>query len=225
MTGFGDPVFGPGEPKASPGPRGQRPAKTRAYTDGGPRRGAGRPKGSLNKVSSTFRDVLLQAVSEVGDSREEGVDGQGGLLGYLKKAAIRELSFQGWEFARNHLMLHVRLIPQLGKKRWEINATWQPCWPLCRQGPSRCRRFSPMRACIRWPRSASSRLLLHFLFVSGCWKVWRHPLPATPESKKRYNNYGGCFFEMTAVPAGKLLKRGAEADTAKSPTAIKRGAR
>src|ERR1700730_18136964 len=50
----------------------------------------GRPKGSQNKITSTFRDVLLQALSEVGDSREEGVDGQGGLLGYLKKAAVRE---------------------------------------------------------------------------------------------------------------------------------------
>src|ERR1700681_1094032 len=33
-------------------------------------------------------------------------------------------------------MLHGALIPQLGKKRWEINAAWQTCWPLCRQEPS-----------------------------------------------------------------------------------------
>jgi hypothetical protein len=70
---------------------------------GGPRRGAGRPKGSLNKVSSTFRDVLLQALSEVGDSRTEGVDGQGGLLGYFKKAAIRE--------ERATMMMAARILP------------------------------------------------------------------------------------------------------------------
>jgi hypothetical protein len=58
--------------------------------DGGPRRAAGRPKGVPNKVTTTFRDALLQAVSEIGDSREEGVDGKGGLVGYLKKAAVRE---------------------------------------------------------------------------------------------------------------------------------------
>jgi hypothetical protein len=47
--------------------------------------------------------VLLQAVSEVGDSREEGKDGQGGLLGYLKKAAIRE--------EKTMLMLVGRILP------------------------------------------------------------------------------------------------------------------
>ena len=46
---------------------------------GGHRPGAGRPRGSLNKFTQTFRDVLLQAVSEVGDSQEVGKDGQGGL--------------------------------------------------------------------------------------------------------------------------------------------------
>jgi hypothetical protein len=60
------------------------------YGHGGARVGAGRRKGVPNKITNTFRDVLLQAVSEVGDSREEGVDGQDGLLGYLKKAAVRE---------------------------------------------------------------------------------------------------------------------------------------
>jgi hypothetical protein len=52
--------------------------------NGGARVGAGRPKGSPNKVTQTFRDVLLQAVSEVGDSMEVGKDGQGGLLAWLK---------------------------------------------------------------------------------------------------------------------------------------------
>jgi hypothetical protein len=36
--------------------------------------------------------------------------------------SIESLSFQSWEFARNHLMLHVRLDPRLGKKRRKINA-------------------------------------------------------------------------------------------------------
>jgi hypothetical protein len=57
---------------------------------GGARPGSGRPKGSQNKVTSTFRDVLLQAVSEVGTSRKVGVDGEGGLLGYLKVAAVNQ---------------------------------------------------------------------------------------------------------------------------------------
>jgi hypothetical protein len=70
---------------------------------GGARPGAGRPRGSPNKITNTFRDVLLQAVSEVGTSREVGVDGQGGLLGYLKVAAIRE--------ERAVLMLVGRILP------------------------------------------------------------------------------------------------------------------
>src|SRR3984893_1546979 len=34
--------------------------------------------------------------------------------------SIESLSFQSWEFARNYLMLHVRLSPWLGKKRRKI---------------------------------------------------------------------------------------------------------
>jgi hypothetical protein len=49
-----------------------------------------RRPGVPNKVTSTFRDVLTQAVSEVGDSQEVGKDGQGGLLGYLKMCGILE---------------------------------------------------------------------------------------------------------------------------------------
>jgi hypothetical protein len=83
--------------EARPVTPGLVPARSHPATEGalkpgrgGARAGSGRPKGSANKITQTFRDVLLQAVSEVGDSREEGVDGQGGLLGYLKKAAVRE---------------------------------------------------------------------------------------------------------------------------------------
>jgi hypothetical protein len=57
---------------------------------GGARAGAGRPKGVPNKITNTFRDVLLQAVSEVGDSQEVGKDGQGGLLGFLKICSVLE---------------------------------------------------------------------------------------------------------------------------------------
>jgi hypothetical protein len=53
---------------------------------GGARAGAGRPRGVPNKTTQTFRDVLLQAVSEVGDSREEGKDGQGGQGNRVKKS-------------------------------------------------------------------------------------------------------------------------------------------
>jgi hypothetical protein len=48
------------------------------------------PKGALNRTTQTFREVLLQAVSEVGDSEDTTEDGQGGLLGYLKKCALLE---------------------------------------------------------------------------------------------------------------------------------------
>jgi hypothetical protein len=60
------------------------------YGHGGARVGAGRRKGVPNKITNTFRDVLLQAVSEVGDSQEVGKDGQGGLLGYLKMCGVLE---------------------------------------------------------------------------------------------------------------------------------------
>jgi hypothetical protein len=79
------------------------PGTRQSHIRGGARPGAGRPKGVPNKVTNTFRDALLQAVSEVGDSREEGVDGQGGLVGYLKKAAVRE--------ERTTLLLLGRILP------------------------------------------------------------------------------------------------------------------
>src|ERR1700730_5619678 len=86
----------------------------------------GRPKGSQNKITSTFRDVLLQALSEVGDSREEGVDGQGGLLGYLKKAAVRE--------EKTTLLLIGRILP-LTHDAAASGALVFPirCWPCATQ--------------------------------------------------------------------------------------------
>jgi hypothetical protein len=45
---------------------------------------------SPNKITQTFRDVLLQAVSEVGSSREVGKDAKDGLLAYLKVAAVNQ---------------------------------------------------------------------------------------------------------------------------------------
>jgi len=56
-----------------------------------------------NKITNTFRDLLLQAAHEVGDSREEGKDGQGGVLGYLKKAAVRE--------EKTFLLMMARILP------------------------------------------------------------------------------------------------------------------
>jgi hypothetical protein len=54
------------------------------------RPGPGRPKGSQNKVTSTFREAMLLAVQELGDTQEVGKDGQGGLLGYLKVCGVLE---------------------------------------------------------------------------------------------------------------------------------------
>jgi len=80
-----------------------RPHPGSAAIRGGARPGAGRPKGVPNKVTNTFRDLLLQAAHEVGDSREEGKDGQGGVLGYLKKAAVRE--------EKTFLLMMARILP------------------------------------------------------------------------------------------------------------------
>jgi hypothetical protein len=92
-------------------PPGLHPGRSHPVTDGafkpgygGARAGAGRPKGSPNKISQTFRDVLLQAVSEVGDSQEVGKDGQGGLLGFLKMCSVLE--------RKTTLLLLGRILPQ-----------------------------------------------------------------------------------------------------------------
>jgi len=70
---------------------------------GGARPGAGRPKGTPNKITNTFRDLLLQAANEVGNSEEIGKDGQGGVLGYLKVAAIKE--------RKTFLLMMARILP------------------------------------------------------------------------------------------------------------------
>jgi CHAT domain-containing protein/tetratricopeptide (TPR) repeat protein len=66
MTGFGDPVFGPGDPKPAPGPRGQRArqVKTRAYTDYW--RGAGVDRSKLAEALPELPDTAseLKAVAE-----------------------------------------------------------------------------------------------------------------------------------------------------------------
>src|ERR1700675_3759542 len=80
-----------------------RPATSGSFQVGSSQRRPGRPKGSLNKITQTFRDVLLQAVSEVGSSREVGKDGGDGLLAYLKVAAVRE--------ENTTLMLLGRILP------------------------------------------------------------------------------------------------------------------
>jgi hypothetical protein len=66
-----------------------RPAPDGRHGNGGARRNAGRPRGSPNKVTSTFRDVLTQAVSEIGDSQEVGKDGQ-------RRANFRPARFQAY---------------------------------------------------------------------------------------------------------------------------------
>jgi hypothetical protein len=58
--------------------------------NGGIRPGAGRKKGTPNKVTSTFRDAMMLAAQETGDSQEVGKDGNGGLLGYLKVCSVLE---------------------------------------------------------------------------------------------------------------------------------------
>jgi len=70
---------------------------------GGARPGAGRPKGVANKITNTFRDLLLQTANEVGNSEEIGKDGQGGVLGYLKVAAIKE--------RKTFLLMMARILP------------------------------------------------------------------------------------------------------------------
>jgi hypothetical protein len=81
-----------------------KPEGTGFGPHGGARPGAGRPKGSLNKIPKTFRDLLMQAAQEVGDSQEVGKDGEGGILSYLKVSAIQE--------RRMFTLLLGRILPQ-----------------------------------------------------------------------------------------------------------------
>jgi len=64
---------------------------------------AGRPKGSQNKVTSTFRDAMLLAARELGDTQEVGKDGQGGLLGYLKVCGVLE--------RKTFMLMMARILP------------------------------------------------------------------------------------------------------------------
>lgn len=61
----------------------------------GPKPGSGaggRPKGSLNKITTTLKDAILEAASEVGYDGH----GQDGLQGYLRKVASDNMkSFSG----------------------------------------------------------------------------------------------------------------------------------
>jgi len=63
----------------------------------------GRPKGSTNKITQTFRDLMMQAAHEVGDSEEVGKNGQGSVLAYLKVAAVKE--------RKTFVMLMGRILP------------------------------------------------------------------------------------------------------------------
>jgi hypothetical protein len=65
--------------------------------------GPGRPKGVPNKVTSTFRDAMLLAAQETGDSQEVGKDGQGGLLGYLKVCSVLE--------RKTFMLMMARILP------------------------------------------------------------------------------------------------------------------
>jgi hypothetical protein len=56
-----------------------------------------------NKITSNFRDLVMQAAAEVGDSCEKGKDGQGGVLGYLKVAAVEE--------RKTFLLIMARILP------------------------------------------------------------------------------------------------------------------
>ena len=78
-------------------------AEGSGYGHGGARAGARRRKGIPNKVTTTFRDLLMQPAAEVGDSKELGRDGQGGVLGYLKVSAVEE--------RKTFLLLMARILP------------------------------------------------------------------------------------------------------------------
>jgi hypothetical protein len=67
------------------------PGRHRFSKDNQPARGrAGRPKGARNKLTKSTAELLLLAAGEVGDSITPGVDGKGGVLGYLKVSAVTE---------------------------------------------------------------------------------------------------------------------------------------
>jgi hypothetical protein len=81
------------EKQVSPIPYGLQPGQARQdhpVLAPEARNRAGRRKGSVNKYTSTLRELILRAAEEVGDSQEVGKDGNGGALAYLKVSAIKE---------------------------------------------------------------------------------------------------------------------------------------
>ena len=54
-----------------------------AGTKGGARPGAGRPKGSPNKVTTQIKEAILRAAEESGEDQK----GKDGLIGYLRRVA------------------------------------------------------------------------------------------------------------------------------------------
>lgn len=59
---------------------------------GGKRQGAGRPKGSKNKVTTALREAILEAATNHG---RDG-NGKNGLVGYLAKVAEEDIkAFSG----------------------------------------------------------------------------------------------------------------------------------
>jgi len=93
--------YGP-EPAASAPPGGSDDGgkKPPRYTADGrllpPAAGAGRRKGSVNKVTLALKEAILLAAEEVGDdmadaAAEKGEDRPGGLMGYLKMVAATDV--------------------------------------------------------------------------------------------------------------------------------------
>jgi len=84
----------------------------------------------LNKITNTFRDLLLQTTNEVGNSEEIGKDGQGGVLGYLKVAAVKERKTFLLMMAR---ILPLKILPGLAAKmRRKFSAEiWSTLSILC----------------------------------------------------------------------------------------------
>jgi hypothetical protein len=81
------------ENQISPIPHGLQPGQARQdhpVLAPEARNKGGRPKGSQNKITATFRDAMMLAAQETGDSQEVGKDGEGGLLGYLKVCSVLE---------------------------------------------------------------------------------------------------------------------------------------
>src|SRR5271167_4238713 len=76
----------------------------------------GRPKGSTNKITQTFRDLMMQAAHEVGDSEEVGKNGQGSVLAYLKVAAVKE--------RKTFVMLMGRILPMKIDAELDFGQFW-----------------------------------------------------------------------------------------------------